>query len=66
MASVKPVVSNSQALITPGWPMASVQHSNPAAPVEDAEVKATPASAHVTVVRGKALTQSGHVADRID
>jgi hypothetical protein len=31
MASITPNTSNSQALITPGWPLASVPMSNPIA-----------------------------------
>ena len=65
MAKITPAISNSLPLITPGYPMASVQNSNPHAVVENAEVKATPASAHQSAVRGKALTQSGHSADGV-
>lgn len=67
MASIRPVSNPSQALITPGWPMASVPSSNP---VADTEAKATvtaPATAPVLGASHKtALTQSGHVIDRID
>jgi hypothetical protein len=67
MSAIKPVPLNpSLSLITPGWPIASVQQSNPTATVENAEVKTTPASAHQTTVRAKALAQSGHSSDGVD
>jgi len=71
MSAVKPNIgvataSLSSPLITPGWPLASVQQSNPVAAVENKEVKTTPASAHQSAARATALTQSGHTSDGVD
>lgn len=64
MASVKPVVSNSQALITPGYPLAAVQQSHPQAVQElAASVTQLP---HVSVTRTAAVIASGHHSDRVD
>jgi hypothetical protein len=65
MANVKPVPLNpSQALITPGWPMAQVAQSNPVADQQLKEGTTTNPSASTALKT--AHTQSGHTADRID
>lgn len=62
MAAIKPVVSNSQALITPGYPLASVAMANPHAATE---IKAGQVSTPVSTARKTALTQSGHTSDSV-
>lgn len=62
MANITPVVSNSQALITPGYPMASVPHSNPIAAIEEQQ---TQTSGVDSAVRDASLAQGGHQADRV-
>jgi hypothetical protein len=64
MSSIKPVVNPSLALITPGWPMASVPGSNPTADKELAE--GTTQSGSTSASRQKALQQSSHSQDRVD
>ena len=64
MANVKPVVSSSQPLITPGWPMVQVAQSNP---VADKQLKeGTTTNPAASTALATAHTQSGHTADRID
>ena len=62
MANITPIVSNSQALITPGYPMVSVAHSNPVALIEE---KQTSGNSLVTTVKQSSLVQSGHTSDRL-
>lgn len=64
MASIKPVVSSSQSLITPGWPMVQVPQSNPIADKQLQE--GTTANPSASTALKTAHTQSGHTADRID
>jgi hypothetical protein len=63
MAIIAPVVSNSQSLITPGYPMVSVAKSNPISVVVHAE-KPAPATVATSITHQKVLTQSGHGNDR--
>jgi hypothetical protein len=61
MGQITPLYSNSQALITPGWPMASVVKSNPISP---AELQVGPnngpgSQTNEPTVRQKALVQAG-------
>jgi len=62
MANIPPVVSSSTSLITSGWPMASVENSNP---VGDIKKAAGASGTAQTVVRQKALAQSRHISDRV-
>ena len=64
MAAIKPVVSSGSPLITPGWPMASVAHSNPIATVQLKE--GTTSSPSSSTALKTALTQSGHTSDAVD
>lgn len=63
MANITPVVSNSQALITPGWPLVQVAQSNPVAAKQLAE--GTTSTPGASTVIGTSLKQSGHTADRV-
>lgn len=64
MAAIKPVVSNSQSLITPGWPMAQVPMANPHAAAQLKE--GTHTNPAVSTATKTALTQSGHTSDGVD
>jgi hypothetical protein len=65
MAIVTPVVSNSQALITPGWPMVSVEQSNPVADtVAKTEPPVVQKGTVASTTHEKARAQSGHSNDR--
>lgn len=65
MAIIVPVVSSSQSLITPGWPMVAVAHANPVADVVAKEAP-TVARAHTvaSVTIQKAIVQAGHSNNR--
>ena len=65
MAAIKPVPLNpSQALITPGYPLASVPASNPIADKQLAEgTTSTPTASKALKT---SLTQSSHLADGVD
>lgn len=64
MASIKPVVNSSQALITPGWPTVQVAMSNPVAATQ--LVEGTVAAPATSTALKTAHTQSNHIADRVD
>ena len=59
MATITPKANPSQALITPGWPMVSVAHSNP---VAAQEIVQPPTQ---VPVRQTALQVSGNNGNRI-
>ena len=67
MASIKPEIgvgtaSLSMPLVTPGYPMASVPHSNPVAVTEEQQ---TQTSGVDSAVRDASLAQAGHASDRV-
>jgi len=64
MAVIAPVVSNSQSLITPGWPMVSVEHANPVATVVAKEASTIVKGTVASTTHEKARVQSGHSNDR--
>lgn len=64
MASVKGTFNPSQALITPGYPLAQIAHSNPNA-VTQLNEGSTSTPSTSTVLKNT-LIQIGHTSDRID
>lgn len=64
MASIHPPASNSMPLVTPGYPMVVVAHSNPIADVQLKE--GTTGSPATSTALKTSLVQSGHGSDRID
>lgn len=69
MAIVIPAVPTNASLgsplITPGWPMASVEKANPIADVVQAEPQSLARGTASSITHEKARTQSGHNGDRI-
>lgn len=64
MANIKPIINPSLALVTPGWPLVQVPHSNPIADKQLTE--GTTSNPSASTALKTAHTQSGHTADRID
>lgn len=64
MAVIAPVVSSSQSLITPGYPMVSVAHSNPVSTVAGKESPTVKKDTIASATHEISRVQSGHSNDR--